>query len=618
MPPMRALQTLRGRILAASLLLALLIGIAFVVLIVSVRDAREAARVAEQSERVAAAANLLERYLLDLETGQRAYVITGRRSFLEPWDNALRRYPAAARELRGLVVDRAQQRRVDRISADMDEYVARWSQPVVDAVAVDRAAAARRVATGEGKRRVDRLRREFDTFLTRQRELSQERTDHADHSERRAVVFGLGGLAISVLLVFLFASYLVRSTIEPVEDVTGAARRLREGDRAARARERTGTDEASALTRDFNTMADTLAVSLDEIARRGSELEAVLDSAVEGITMTDLEGRLVFSNDRMESLWVELGMTSGGTVWERLVRLAQLTPDPASYGPAFAALAADPEAVLEDDFDVPSLLRSFHGYTAPVRGPDGSVIGRLFALGETTREREADRAKEQFLATVSHELRTPLTSILGFTELVRDGAAGEVTLEQRRFLDVVDRNARHLNALVDDLLLVGRAGEGRLELETADVDLAELARSALEAAEAAAAEKRVALELEAAAPVVLDADARRLMQLLHNLIGNAIKFTPSGGRVAVRVGATAGTARLAVEDSGPGISAADQEHLFERFYRAANAAGARIPGTGLGLAIVKAIVDAHGGSISVRSAPGEGTTFTAELPGVEV
>ncbi len=617
MAPMGALRTLRGRILAASLVLALLIGIAFVVLIVAVRDTRDAARVAEQSERVAASANLLERLLLDLESGQRAYVITGRRSFLEPWDAALRRYPRAAEELRALVVDPGQRRRVDRIRSEMDAYVKNWSQRVVAAVAVDRVDAARLVATGEGRRRVDRLRGEFDAFVDRQRGLTLERSDSADRSERRAIVLGLGGLTASAVLVFIFARYLVRSTIEPVEDVARAARRLREGDRTARAEERAGTDEASALTRDFNAMADTLATSLEEVGRQRSELQAVLDSAVEGIAMTDHEGTLVFTNERMDAFWRELGMTSGGTIWDRLVRLAQLTPDAESYGPAFTALAADPEAVLEDDFDVPSLLRSFRGYTAAVRGPDGSVIGRLFALRETTRERAAEQAKEQFLATVSHELRTPLTSILGFTELVRDGGAGEVTQEQRRFLDIVDRNGRHLQALVDDLLLIGRAGEGRLELETADVDFTDLARRVLEEAETDAAEKRVVLDLETGDSVVLDGDARRLTQLLHNLIGNAIKFTPSGGRVAVRVSSTDGTARLEVEDSGPGIAEGDQEHLFERFYRAATATGARIPGTGLGLAIVKAIVDAHGGSISVRSSAG-GTTFTIELPGVEV
>jgi signal transduction histidine kinase/CHASE3 domain sensor protein len=617
MAAMARLQTLRGRILAASIVLAVVIGGAFLALILSVHDTRETARVAERSERVAASANLLERLLLDLETGQRAYVITGRRAFLEPWDRALRAYPQAAAELRALVVDPAQRRRVDRIEAGIDAYVRDWSQRVVDTVAVSREQARELVGTGEGKRRVDALRAEFDRFLQRQRGLSRERSERADRSERRALVLGAAGLGGSVLLVVLFALYLVRSAVQPVEEVAGAARRLREGDRAARVVERAGADEAAALTRDFNAMADALAASLEEAGRRRAELEAVLDSAVEGIAMTDLEGRIVFANERMDAIWRELGMSGEGTIWERLERLAELTGEAVSYGPQFDLLAADPEAVLEDDFDVPSLLRSFHGYTAPVRGPYGFVLGRLFSLRETTRERAAEQAKEQFLATVSHELRTPLTSILGFTELVRDGAAGTVSTEGRRFLDVVDRNARHLHALVDDLLLVGRAGEGQLELETADVDLAGLVREAVEAAETEAAEKRVRLGLDVPGELVLDGDARRLTQLLHNLIGNAIKFTPTGGEVAVRLGASDGTARLEVTDTGPGIPAADQERLFERFYRAASASGARIPGTGIGLAIVKAIVDAHGGAIRVRSVPGEGTVFTVDLPGAE-
>jgi signal transduction histidine kinase/CHASE3 domain sensor protein len=612
------LQTLRGRILAAGALLAALIGAAFLVLILSVRDTRETARVAERSERVAAAANLLERLLLDLETGQRAYVITGRRPFLEPWELALRAYPRAAAELRGLVVDPGQRRRVDRIEDGIDAYVNDWSQRVVDTVAVSRAEARRLVGTGEGKRRVDALRDEFDRFLERQRALTAERGARADASERRAVGLGAAGLVGSVLLLALFAGSLVRVAVRPVEEVAGAARRLREGDLAARVRARSGRDEASALTRDFNAMADALAASLEEVGRRSSELEAVLDSAVEGIAMTDQAGKLVFANERMETLWNELGLTGGGTIWERLERLAALTGEADSYGPQLDLLAVDPEAVLEDDFEIPSLLRSFRGYSAPVRGPYGFVIGRLFALRETTRERASEQAKEQFLATVSHELRTPLTSILGFTELVRDGGAGEIGPDARRFLDVVDRNARHLHALVDDLLLVGRAGEGRLELDAADLDLVEVARSALEAAQTEAAEKRVALELEAPGSLVLNGDARRLTQLLHNLVGNAIKFTPKGGRVTVRLDAEDGTARLDVADTGPGIPAAEQERLFERFYRAASATGARIPGTGLGLAIAKAIVDAHGGVISVQSAPGEGTVFTVRLPGAEV
>ncbi|NUT57060.1 MAG: HAMP domain-containing protein, partial [Thermoleophilia bacterium] len=424
----------------------------------------------------------------------------------------------------------------------------------------------------------------------------------------------LGGLVGTVLLVFLFAAYLVRSAIEPVEDVARAARRLREGDRTARAKERAGTDEASELTRDFNTMAATLARTLEDVGRQRSELEAVLDSAGEGITMTDPDGELVFSNERMETLWLELGMHSGGSIWERVARLAQLTPDPESYGPAFAAIAADPEAVLEDDFDVPSLQRSFHGYTAPVRGPYGFVIGRVFSLRETTTERAAEQAKEQFLATVSHELRTPLTSIRGYLELVRDGEAGELTREQDRFLEIVDRSARNLHTLVDDLLTLGRSATAGLELELDEVELDELVSECVESAGTEAAEKRIAVRLDAEPGLRVRGDRRRLGQLATNLVGNAIKFTPMGGSVDVSAHRDGGVASLEVSDTGIGIPAAEQERLFERFFRASSAAAAQVPGTGLGLAISKEIAEAHGGTITVRSAEGAGTTFRVELP----
>ena len=607
-------KSLRGKIIAGSVVFALTLALAFTALLVTIHESRTAARLSERSEQVSTAANLLERMLLDLETGQRAYVITGKRSFLQPWEQALRRYPQQADLLRGLAADESQRRRIDELRRLMEAYVREWSRPVVDKARVDRDAAAKLVAGGGGKRRVDVLRARFDTFRIRQDAVSDARADHATATAQRASVIGLAGLAGTVLLVFLFAVYLVRAAIEPVEEVTRAARKLREGDRTARVRERTGADEASALTRDFNTMAATLARTLEDVGRQRSELEAVLDSVGEGITMTDPTGELVFSNERMESLWVELGMRSGGSIWERVARLAQLTPAPDSYGPAFAAIAADPEAVLEDDFDVPSLQRSFHGYTAPVRGQSGSVIGRLFSLRETTTERAAEQAKEQFLATVSHELRTPLTSIRGYLELVRDGEAGELTREQNRFLEIVDRSARNLHVLVDDLLTLGRSATAGLELELGEVELGELVAECVESAGTEAAEKRIAVRLDAEPGLQVRGDRRRLGQLATNLVGNAIKFTPMGGSIDVSARSDGGVASLEVADTGIGIPADEQERLFDRFFRASSAAAAQVPGTGLGLAISKEIVEAHGGSISVRSAEGAGTTFRVELP----
>jgi signal transduction histidine kinase len=231
---------------------------------------------------------------------------------------------------------------------------------------------------------------------------------------------------------------------------------------------------------------------------------------------------------------------------------------------------------------------------------------------------ELDRLKDEFLSLVSHELRTPLTSIRGYLDLVLDEEAGELNPEQRRFLKAVERNSGRLLRLVGDLLFVAQADAGRLTLERAKVDVAALAADCVEAARPVADQRTIDLQLATVPVPALVGDRGRLAQVLDNLVSNALKFTPEGGRVEVRTSTTDDCVYLEVEDSGIGIPAAEQPRLFERFFRAASATEQAIPGTGLGLAIVKAIVEAHAGRIEVVSAPGKGTTFRVELPLREV
>ena len=233
---------------------------------------------------------------------------------------------------------------------------------------------------------------------------------------------------------------------------------------------------------------------------------------------------------------------------------------------------------------------------------------------QNKRLRELDRLKDEFLSLVSHELRTPLTSIRGYLDLVLDEEAGELNAEQQRFLRAVERNSGRLLRLVGDLLFVAQADAGRLTLERAMVDVSALAADCVEGARPVADQKSIALELATTPVPALVGDRGRLAQVLDNLVSNSLKFTPEGGRVEVRTGASNGHVVLEVEDSGIGIPAAEQPRLFERFFRAASATEQAIPGTGLGLAIVKAIVEAHGGDITVESRPHEGTTFRIELP----
>jgi signal transduction histidine kinase len=233
---------------------------------------------------------------------------------------------------------------------------------------------------------------------------------------------------------------------------------------------------------------------------------------------------------------------------------------------------------------------------------------------QNKRLRELDRLKDEFLSLVSHELRTPLTSIRGYLDLVLDEEAGELNDEQQRFLRAVERNSGRLLRLVGDLLFVAQADAGRLTLERAKVDLSALAADCVEGSRPVADQKSIALELETRPVPTLVGDRGRLAQVLDNLVSNSLKFTPEGGRVAVRTAASNGRVVLEVEDTGIGIPAAEQPRLFERFFRAASATEQAIPGTGLGLAIVKAIVEAHGGDITVESMPHDGTTVRIELP----
>ncbi len=223
--------------------------------------------------------------------------------------------------------------------------------------------------------------------------------------------------------------------------------------------------------------------------------------------------------------------------------------------------------------------------------------------------REQNRLKDELISVVSHDLRTPLTSIMGYLELVADEADPETA---RTFLDVVQRNTARLHRLVEDLLFVSRVQAGREALELEPVRVGDVVRDTVAASLPAAGAAGVDLTCIVETEDVILADAHRLAEVLENLLSNALKFTPPGGRVRVHAGRERGALVIGVEDTGVGIAEEDRQHLFDRFFRASGTDG--IPGAGLGLSIVKAIVDAHGGAVDVRSAVGAGTRFEVRLP----
>ncbi|MCC6559396.1 MAG: HAMP domain-containing histidine kinase [Polyangiaceae bacterium] len=294
----------------------------------------------------------------------------------------------------------------------------------------------------------------------------------------------------------------------------------------------------------------------------------------------------------------------------------------------------------QEGSDEPSAI-FLNGVLQPIRGADGAVQGvmtfafditaevearqrveRLAAenallLEEARRARaraeEASRAKDVFLATVSHELRTPLTAVVGWTQMLRAGVVPDG--RRARAIDVIDRNARALSQLVEDLIDIGRITAGKLKLARERAPLAPLVEAALEAVRPVADAKGVRLEA-ALDPAVgaADVDPGRLQQVVWNLACNAVKFTPGGGAVRVSLRAAGQAAEIMVEDTGQGIDADLLPHIFEPFRQGPGEAGPR-SGLGLGLAIAQRLIELHGGRLEAWSdGPGRGARFTAAIP----
>ncbi|HEY2072421.1 MAG TPA: HAMP domain-containing sensor histidine kinase [Gaiellaceae bacterium] len=241
------------------------------------------------------------------------------------------------------------------------------------------------------------------------------------------------------------------------------------------------------------------------------------------------------------------------------------------------------------------------------------IRGRLADQNEELVQ--ADRLKDEFIALVSHDLRTPLTSIIGYVELALDEeGSAPLDAERRRYIEVVARSSDRLLRLVDDLLLAARLQSGRFMLNVDETDIGSVAADALDEMHARADRKGVSLFLACEEPVRVEADRRRLLQLLDNLVGNAVKFTPEGGRVELRVERTLTGAAVEVSDTGVGIPTEDLDRIFDRFFRSARAVADQVPGTGLGLFIARAIAARHGGTLVARPRDGGGSVFRLELP----
>jgi PAS domain S-box-containing protein len=364
-----------------------------------------------------------------------------------------------------------------------------------------------------------------------------------------------------------------------------------------------------------------------EVARQAARLQAIVDLVDEAIFVMDEGNTLVFVNDAGRRL---IGFESGTTLRDRMqqgpLRDSDGRPLPAEAYPSVRGLRGDvitdEPMMFEDRAGVRHQLRV---NTHPLRRADGSVEAVLVTWKDVTEEvrarreiegaREtaegASRLKDQFIAALSHELRTPLQPILGWTEVLRRHAGlDDVTT---RALEAIHRNIRQQVRLVDDLLDLSRIVHGKFTLRFETLDLRDAVRTAVEAFEEPASLKRVRLTtLMSPERLQVWGDGARLQQITTNLVSNALKFTPAGGRVSVRLWRQDQRALLAIEDTGEGIAPDDLPHIFEAFRQATEP---RAGGLGLGLDLVRRLTELHGGSVRVRSEGfGRGATFIVDLP----
>ena len=244
-----------------------------------------------------------------------------------------------------------------------------------------------------------------------------------------------------------------------------------------------------------------------------------------------------------------------------------------------------------------------------------AYAGTVIVLRDVTREQEIAQAKNEFVSIVAHELRTPMTSIKGYIDLILQGAVGEVNQGQRHFLGISKSNVDRLSELISDLLDTARIDAGRVKLEPESVQIAELVNGVCESIGGTVRERELALIVEEAPPLpVIQADRNRIIQVVTNLLSNAYRYTPPGGEIRVSMGLDETNLWVSVADTGIGIAVHEREKIFESFYRTNQELVSQQTGTGLGLPIVKSLVEMHGGTITLETELGVGSTFSFTLP----
>lgn len=403
----------------------------------------------------------------------------------------------------------------------------------------------------------------------------------------------LVGLLISVLLSFL----LSKTMINPIEKLTEGAERVASGDFSEKL-EVDSTDEIGILTTTFNDMASVLHSTLEAVEDERNKLDTLFLHMTDGVVAYDRDGALIHCNPAASEL-------------------LERSADECVYADLFEPLCPFEKvmAMQRSDFVASELTvgeRTVELYFAPFS--DEERGGVLVVLHDVTQQRKAEERRREFVANVSHELRTPLTNIRSYAETIRD-AGDELPRElENSFLDIVINESDRMTHIVQDLLTLSQLDSGRSEMNMACFDFGAAIDSVLRSIELEARRHGHELTHDYHDLPMIMGDRGRIEQVMLNVLGNAVKYTPDGGHIRVTAGTVGERVWMEVADDGIGIPKADRSRIFERFYRVDKARSRESGGTGLGLSIATEIVQRHNGTLSLVDREGPGTTVRLELP----
>jgi two-component system phosphate regulon sensor histidine kinase PhoR len=442
----------------------------------------------------------------------------------------------------------------------------------------------------------------------------------AAHIQRRVLIAASVALLLALIFTVAFSQYFSARVARLKE----FSRRLAGGDFRPMPPDRFN-DELTALADSLNETAKQLDHTIELLSGERQRASAILRSMVEGVVAIDAREKIVFANRAFSNiLSLDGGAIEGRAIIE-VLRNSELL--------SLIRRVIQGEEGLSTDIVMGIVQqRSFAVTATPVRALDGTIpvsggpaapatapaaekpSGAVLVLHDVTELRRLERVRQDFVANVSHEFKTPLTAIQGFAETLLAGAIDDPE-NNRRFLKIIREHATRLARLTDDLLKLARIEAGKLELEFYPVGVTELVERCAETTLLKATQKQIALEIEIPPGLpAMRGDPGLLREVLQNLFDNAVQYTGPGGRICVTAAVRDREAIISISDTGIGIPLADQERIFERFYRVDAARSREAGGTGLGLSIARHIVEAHGGRIWVESEVGAGSKFSFSIP----